>query len=138
MQRGTALKWADALRSTDAHYAKGQLGYTIGQTRYLSPMGVLADFLDPNGWTLGWDGVSLLWRGSQFVLPADARKSCKMKTTGYEPLALKGEEETVFSTLLDGKSLADIEDTIILFPDNLAWPTHRAFAHFVETHYPVF
>lgn len=84
MNRGTALKWADALETTQVGYDSAQLGYISEGKRHLCPLGVLADFLDPDGWEVAHDGVSLLWHGEQFQLPKSARKRCKMKTDGFE------------------------------------------------------
>lgn len=141
MNRGTALRWADKLEALDeasleahrgnqgparmAPYAMGQIGYLVDGERHLSPTGVLADFLDADGWSVAWDGVSLLWHGEQFTLPAFARKKAKMKTDGYAPIVL-GDTQSNCAAALDGKPLVQIEEE---------FSSHTAFASFVRDHY---
>lgn len=82
MQQGVALKWADALRSTDASYDASQFGFEAGGKTYRCPFGVLFDAVAPDGWSIGWDGVSHVWNGAQFSVPASFAARNKMKTDG--------------------------------------------------------
>lgn len=80
MNRGTALKWIDILRSGRYTAGSGQLRYENQFCAY----GVLCDFLDPNGWSEIKDNqygnVGFLWHGSQYSIPEQFRKKCKMKS----------------------------------------------------------
>lgn len=86
MNRGTALKWADRLESGSYRFDAAQLRIDAPEGLVHCPLGVLADFLDPDGWAVAWDGVSGLWHGSQFGIPEVGRKRAKMKTNGLEPM----------------------------------------------------
>lgn len=98
MKRGTALKWIELLKQTpEEQYFSGQLRYKD----FFSSLGVLANFLDPNGWVLSdvgeWKNFPFVdenkntsypykdifgynFHGEIFKLPSDYRKMCKMKT----------------------------------------------------------
>ena len=78
MNRGTALKWLDALRQTDWQFDPGQLSFNGPQGVYGTPEGLLARFLDPSPVT-GWDGVSHIYNGAQFYLSDAARKRAKVQ-----------------------------------------------------------
>lgn len=92
MNRGTALKWIKSLKElpSDIAYDNSQIGFRVineGVERtYMSPIGVLCNFLDPNGFELtsvfrGDDSVSYMyWHGELFVLPEHWRKKCKIKS----------------------------------------------------------
>lgn len=88
MQLNTARKWADRMEATPWHLDTAQLRFEVAGITYGSPYGVLADFLDPQGWALAWDGVSWLWHGEQFKLPASALPRGKMRRDG---LLLEGD-----------------------------------------------
>lgn len=99
MNRGTALKWIELLKQMPSEkYLSGQLRCK----NWFSPLGVLANFLDPNGWVLNnsgewgnwafinlktgkifypYDGIfGYNFHGETFKLPNEYRKMCKMKT----------------------------------------------------------
>lgn len=78
MNRGTAIKWLDCIKTTSFDFGNGQLRYE----NYCDPLGVLAHFLDPNGWQDDYIGMS--WHGEKFKLPAFALKQCKIKTPFLE------------------------------------------------------
>ena len=88
MQRGTTLKWLDALKLADKKviYDSSQLRYVIGSDTYMCPFGVLLDTIDCSKWRQTWDGVSFLWDGSQFSLPSDFRQRAKMKTDDFDAM----------------------------------------------------
>lgn len=78
MNRGTALKWLDILKSGRYEFGNGQMRYE----NQFDPLGVLADFLDPDAWKSEFIGYS--WNGETFKLPDEARKKCKIKTPYME------------------------------------------------------
>ena len=84
MNRGTALKWADRLESGCYSFDRSQLRISCRGRRVYCPLGVLADFLDPDGWAMAWDGMSGLWHGEQFKIAGAGRKKAKMKTDGLD------------------------------------------------------
>lgn len=85
MRRNTAEKWGKAMLVTPWVLISAQLRYEDAQgTTYADPYGVLAHFLDPDGWALAWDGMSYLWHGEQFKLPPDwlRRPQSKIRQDG--------------------------------------------------------
>ena len=89
MQRGTALKWIDALEIADGSvkYDNAQLRYVISGVVFMCPFGVILDTIDNSKWCPAWDGVSFLWDGSQFSVPTEFQKRAKMKTDGFDAMA---------------------------------------------------
>lgn len=82
MNRGTALKWAERLETTAAVYDNSQLAFKVDDVEYKSPLGVLADFLDPEGWEkhpiLGYQ-----WHGEVFKIPEQWAKKAKLKLDSF-------------------------------------------------------
>ncbi len=76
MNKGTALKWFEAIESERYEFGVGALRVS---EKCFCIFGVLADFLDPNGWSLNALGI-YEWHGQTFKLPEDWRKRCKMKS----------------------------------------------------------
>lgn len=68
MKRGSALKWAEALDKANVEYDNSQLGFTVNDVTYASPLGVLANFLDPNGWSFGGFPENGTVRSSSFQI----------------------------------------------------------------------
>ena len=83
MNRGTALKWFERIESGRYLFGRGALRSPAGTRPRAKEcfciFGVLADFLDPNGWTINALGL-YEWHGETFILPESWRKRCKMKT----------------------------------------------------------
>lgn len=96
MNRGTALKWINQIKTGKYTLGNGQLRYRNYNEGfdYYDPLGVLADFLDPSGWKEEYIGYS--WHNELFKMPEDYRKKCKIKTpylnyisdNGYETSAV--------------------------------------------------
>lgn len=84
MNRGTALKWADKLEVCQDLYDNSQFSFEVDGQTHSSPLGVLADFLDPSGWATSWGQVSRLWHGEQFKLPDVWLKKAKIKSNSFE------------------------------------------------------
>lgn len=118
MNLGTANKWIDLMRTAakdqTVMYDNSQLGMSVRSrynpqvTTYRSPLGLLADFLNPAGWQTvpvidvniktheSWlYGVGLnvmamvnitsdLWLGNTFVPPPEYAKRCKIKSDMYD------------------------------------------------------
>ena len=81
MNRGSALKWIDALGAARAKFTTSQLSFVEPSDEiHYCPIGVLANFLAPNDWTLAWDKCSQLMHGQQFFLPSDLLQKVKAKT----------------------------------------------------------
>ncbi len=135
MNRGSALKWIEQLETTKHGYDVGQLACVApasfdendnpsNETQIIMcPMGILATFLDPDGWELGPDGVSMLFHGEQFQLPQKFRKRCKMKTDGYDPLS---EINGGVNFPKNPRSLVDVMGE---------FKSHAGFAEFVRENY---
>lgn len=88
MQRGTAIKWIQALNATKSVYDSSQLGYVVKGTTFLDPFGVLFMTFPKESYKIGWDGVSYIFQGEQFKVPLDFRKRSKMKTDGEEAIVV--------------------------------------------------
>jgi len=83
MNRGTALKWAEAMEAETAIYDNSQLGFSGPYNRtFRSPLGVLATFFDPNGWTDHPLHLEV-WHGEVFKLSAEWIKRGKIKTDSF-------------------------------------------------------
>lgn len=84
MNKGSALKWIDHIKTKNYPIASGQLRYDVDGIAYFDPLGSLCDFIDPNGWHkvdvqgFGWIGC-YAWNGEKFKLHQDIIKRCKMK-----------------------------------------------------------
>lgn len=76
MNRGTALKWIDRIENGGYEFGRGALRLT---ENCFCPLGVLAHFLDPDGWKINELGM-YEWHGEICKLTDDARKRCKMKS----------------------------------------------------------
>jgi len=80
INRGTALKWIDAMANTEWKFDPAQLSFCWDGEIYGSPEGILASIAEPNP-ALAWDGMSHLYDGEQFVLSNELRKRLKVKGT---------------------------------------------------------
>lgn len=118
MNRGSALKWIEALETTDWVYDCCQLRFDAHGVTYGSAFGVLANFLDPEGWQRDWDLVSYTWHGSKFEPTTDALKRVKMKHGVYDPID--------FGSNRGVASIHDVECSMASF---------KGFASFVQDHY---
>jgi hypothetical protein len=121
MNRGSALKWVQELESTDWVYDWCQLRYDHDGKKLGSPFGVLANFLDPSGWKLAWDGVSYTWHGSQFTLSTEFLKRIKMKHNIYD-------NRIEFGGNIGTVTIHEVECMVGSF---------KEFAFFLEQHYEV-
>ena len=101
MNRGTALKWFDAIKSGKYEFGRGALRTN---EKCFCIYGVLADFLDPSGWAKNALGI-YEWHGEVNFLPEAWRKRCKMKS-------LAGEFVTDNK---ENRSLVDINDSSTSF-----------------------
>lgn len=118
MNRGAALKWAEALNNvpSDVRYDNSQIGFIIvkdgREEKFLSPIGVLCSFMDPNGFErkqildLGDNLIfNLDWHGETFVLPDAWRKKCKIKSPWMDVVINEGNMKGLSGSLyevLDG------------------------------------
>lgn len=118
MNRGSALKWITALQETDWEYEPSQLCFVVEDKTYGSAHGVLANFLDPNGWDEAWDEVTRTWHGMQFVLDAKTMKRVKMKNDPYTEIDFGGNRGQA--------SFYDVE---------VSMSSHKEMATFIEHHY---
>lgn len=75
MKLGTKNKWVEALRSGKYPVGSGQLRSEFGYCAF----GVLADFIDPNGWQ-PHPLHGYTWHDEVFKVDSETRKLCKMKT----------------------------------------------------------
>lgn len=97
MNRGTALKWIEQIKSDRYRFGNGQMRYED----QFDPLGVLADFLDPNGWEEAYIGYS--WHGEVFKLPKFARDKCRIKTEYLEFVTDNG-YKTNLANIIDGSN----------------------------------
>ena len=88
MNRGTALKWADHLEKFGAiaGYDNSVLSFHGPDgLLWISPVGVLADFLDPEAWRHEYRfHGSREWHGEIIKIPESWLKKCKIKHDSYE------------------------------------------------------
>ena len=114
VKKGSAIKWIEAISRTEWVFDDTTLRYAHGGFTYGSPLGVLCDFLDPDGWYLPpeWP-IRYEWHG-QSAFPDPARfKSCNMKvsvgTNVWVPLVPPLDVAEVFapSAGFSAKSWAD-------------------------------
>ena len=98
MNRGTALKWFERIESGRYLFGRGALRSPAGtrprEKECFCIFGVLADFLDPNGWTINALGL-YEWHGDMFKLPETWRKRCKMKTVYGNFVSSNGQVENM-------------------------------------------
>lgn len=81
INRGTALKWIQSMRSTEWLHDGAQLSYMgPDDVTYGSAEGVLAAIAEPNP-SVAWDGVSHRYDGQQFFLSNGLKKRLKVKGT---------------------------------------------------------
>jgi hypothetical protein len=110
MQRGTDLKWIDAVKSQSGPIGHGHLAYrTPDGARHLCAIGVLADTLDPVAWRPSWIGDS--WHGEVYTLPDWSRKRCKIKSPYFSFVDEDGQSRSIADThyLTWGDVARDIE-----------------------------
>ena len=81
MNRGTALKWIDALRSTEHHFDNSQLMFHSRYGIMASPLGVLCEFLDPAGF-MDTGICGFAWHGQTFYMPEPWLVKCKSTGKG--------------------------------------------------------
>lgn len=150
MNRGSAMKWCNALRETTHLFDNFQLAYPDrwSDRWYVSPLGVLCGFLDPEG----FQPRSLIdvmlpmdpdctderqdyrhvlihdfeWHGETFILPEEWRKRVKIKT---EWLVHEVEGQTL--------GIYEAVDNMHLHNYN-SRQSFDAVAEYVEQHYQQF
>lgn len=84
MNRGTSLKWVEALRNTEHHFDNSQLMFPSCFGVMASPLGILCEFLDPDGFVnTGVCGFS--WHGASFYMPEPWLVKCKSTGKGLLP-----------------------------------------------------
>lgn len=120
MNRGSALKWIEELENTNWKYEPSQLRFNIDGQPYGNAHGILANFLNPGGWKVTWDGISYTMSGNQFELTSDMRKRVKMKHNTTTPIDFGGNRGVA--------TFYEIE---------LSIQTHKEMATFIEQHYQV-
>ena len=101
MNQGTARKLCERLRSSEAQCEPSQLRFAGGGQTFMSMAGVYLDFIDPDGWSPAWDGVSAEWHGEMFAIPADAAARGKIKSI-----------ERFMAISDEARSFADAADSI--------------------------
>lgn len=78
MNKGTALKWMEALKNVQCEFDNSQLGFRSNYQIFMSPLGVLVDFLEPHKWY--FDDLNFIEiEKSIFTLPTDLQKKAKIK-----------------------------------------------------------
>lgn len=85
MNRGTALKWVDALRNTEHHFDNSQLMFHSRYGTMASPLGILCEFLDPAGF-VDTGVCGLAWHGAVFYMPGPWLVKCKSTGKGLLPV----------------------------------------------------
>ena len=80
MNKGTAIKWMERLRESEHLFDNTQLGFVDYRTglHFMSPLGVLCEFLDPTGFVDKDFGRE--WHGEMFTLPETWMKRAKIKS----------------------------------------------------------
>lgn len=124
MNRGTAMKWIERLEACEHQYDNSQLGFVDHSdgSFYMSPLGVLCEFLDPDGITVSSGDIQ--WQAETFVVPASLMKRAKIKSQWLDHTA-NGEDMTIYDGI----------DKAVGYWVNSPF---IAAAKYVEEHYPNF
>ena len=79
MQKGTVVKFIEALESSTTELDFSQMRFVVGDKVFEDPWGKLISSFGLGKWEVAWDGVSYLYEGQQFYPNEDFRKKCKIK-----------------------------------------------------------
>lgn len=79
MNRGSALKWVQAMRETSHSFDNSQLGFEFSDGFCFSPIGILCEFVDPTGMVVNELGYCQ-WDTECWWLTPDIMKRTKAKS----------------------------------------------------------
>lgn len=98
MNRGTAYKWIEMLRSGDYNLDYSQICLRMVNDKIedtFDPMGVLCDLLDPNGWKLDSNWFAYSWHGSQSYIDESMLKKGKIKNKEFNFIDEFGNQQSL-------------------------------------------
>jgi hypothetical protein len=88
MNRGAALKWIasldEASKDENIAYDVSGLGYDLDGKTYRSPLGILATFMNPEGWSDGWMKMNEVFEGDHWKISQANLKKCKVKSDIFD------------------------------------------------------
>lgn len=96
MNRGSALKWIECLNKTTHMYDNSQLGFVSEYGTYMSPIGILCEFLS-QGDPIIVQG-NLTWDNEMFCVPTGLMKRAKIKTPWLDH-EIDGEIKSLYDAL---------------------------------------
>lgn len=132
MNKGTAKKWIECLKECEYLFDNTQLGFVDGVTGlyYMSPLGVLCEFLDPGGFIDKDFGRE--WHGELFTLPEVWMKKAKIKSKWLDHHHLfDTEDDTVVQSIT-------FYDAIDNFAGSKGNNPFESAAEYIEEHYEQF